>query len=76
MPGCGGVCAAAVVAADLGLAALSVEAVLLDFAGAEELSEVTRSDCGAEGALADAAGDAPALSFSALDFLDFLLDAG
>ena len=73
MPGCGGVCAAAVVAVDFGFGVLSEAA---DFgAGGEELSVVTRGDCGADGALADVdevAGCAPEASLAALALPDFL----
>ena len=51
-------------------------AAVLDFApeaGAAELPVVAASDCGADGALAGAAGCAAAVSLAALAFFDFLV---
>src|SRR5690348_10987149 len=65
MPGCCGVCAAAVVAADLGFAVLPVAAALLDWVGA--------AAAGAEAVLADAAGCPGAALLAVFDFRDLLL---
>jgi len=77
MPGCGGVCAAAVVAVDLGRAVPSFEAALpVLAAGAAAELPVTVKDCGADGVFAEVAGCAAAVSLAAFDFLDFLLGVG